>query len=162
MLIHYSIPPELIPLTITLLEALCLISPLPFLLSLLGKDALLINYHFYGTTYLLNIKQISNPLEFKTTLKNHLLSSWLNVWLWHQWLITLTVDCWLSWVHLLARLQCILGPSSSMGVFFSFKFCHCFVLVNTAYFVILHCKWYLMKIYKQKTFSCNVLFIYFL
>ena len=44
-----------------------------------------------------NIKQISNSLKFKATLKNYLLSSWLVVWLWHQWLMTLTVDCWLSW-----------------------------------------------------------------
>ena len=41
------------PLTISLLEALCLISLLLFLRLLLGKDVLLINYHFYGTIYLL-------------------------------------------------------------------------------------------------------------
>ena len=72
LLIHYSIPPQLIPLTITLLEALCLISLLPSLRPLLGKDVFLINYHFYGTIYLVIM---SNSLKFKTSLKNRLLSS---------------------------------------------------------------------------------------
>ena len=73
-----------------------------------------------------------------------------------SWLWLLTVDShWAS--TLLARLQCILAPSSLMGVIFSFNFFHCFVSVITIYFVIIHFKWYLMEINKCMC-SINVLF----
>ena len=64
-LIHYSIPPQLIPLTIILLEALCLISLLPSLRPLLGKDVLPINYHFYGTIYQLILNRFLIHLNLK-------------------------------------------------------------------------------------------------
>ena len=65
-------------------------------------------------------------------------------WPWHQWLMTLTVGSHGA-STLLARLQCILAPSSSINgcnFFFQFLlFFHCFVSVKTICFVIIHCNW---------------------
>ena len=68
LLIHYSILPQLIPLAITLLEALCLISLLPSLRPLLGKKCPSYQLPFLWNNLPTNIKQISNSLKFKTTL----------------------------------------------------------------------------------------------
>ena len=57
--------PQLIPFTLTLLEALCSISLLPSLRPLLSKYALLISYHFYGTIYLLILNKFLIHLNLK-------------------------------------------------------------------------------------------------
>ena len=128
LLIHYSIPPQFIPLTIVLLEALCLISLLPSFRSLLGKDVLLINYHFYRTIHLLMLNNFLIHLNLQQRWKTICCQVDWFVWLWHQWLTTLTVDS-NGASTLLARLKCILAPSSSMGVIFSFNFCFFFFIV---------------------------------
>ena len=87
--------------------------PTPLFKSTAGQRCPFYQLPFLWNNLPTNIKQISNSLKFKTTLKNHLLSSWLVVWLWHQWLMTHDSH---GASTLLARLQCILAPSSSMGV----------------------------------------------
>ena len=121
LLIYYFIPSQLIPLTITLLEAFCLISLLPSLRPLLDKDVLPINYHFYEAIYQL----IINRFLIYLNLKQH----WKTICCQDDWLSDFDInDSWL-WLltvdshgasTLLARLQCTLAPPSSMGVIFFF------------------------------------------
>ena len=117
----------LIPLAVTLLEALCLISLLPSLCPLLGKDVLPINYHFYGTIYQLILNRILIHLNLK--------QRWKTICCHVDWLSDFDInDSWLLTVDthrastLLARLQSTSAPSSSMGVIFSFNFCFFIVL----------------------------------
>ena len=71
--------------------------PTPLFTSTAGQRCPSYQLAFLWSNLPTNINQLSNSLKLKHCWKKHLLSSWLIFRLWHQWLMTLTVDCRLSW-----------------------------------------------------------------